>query len=126
MFPRLCICRSPRSPAKAKDLGDFKARLDSHFPRLEAMGVDYHKPEIKIGEWKDGDVSRLWGQLWWDITPHVAGNGIYRVNFVQNAGTDEVLFQWLARTSRSPVDRAQPSQTDGSASTPPPRNLPLE
>jgi hypothetical protein len=97
MFPRLCaLSEALWSPAMAKDLADFKARLDSQNPRLEAQGVDYHKPEIKIGEWKDGDVSRLWGQLWWDITPHVTDSGIYRVNFVQNAGNDEVLFQWVA------------------------------
>ncbi len=97
MFPRLCaLAEALWSPAASKDFADFKSRLDRHYPRLEAMGVDYHKPEAKVGEWKDDDVGRLWAQLGWDVTPHITADGIYRVNFVQNAGNDEALFQWVA------------------------------
>jgi hexosaminidase len=97
MFPRLCaLAEALWSPAKSKDFADFSARLNKHYPRLDALGVDYHKPEVKVGEWKTGEVTRLWAQLWWDVTAQVTENGIYRANFVQNAGNDEILFQWLA------------------------------
>ena len=105
------------SPAASKNFANFTARLADHYPRLAALGVDYHKPEVKVGEWRDGQVSRLWGQLWWDVTQHITGNGIYRVNFVQNAGNDEVLFQKvvLFEDDReiSRFEELNRSQTDG-------------
>jgi hexosaminidase len=118
MFPRLCaLAEALWSPARSKDFADFSARLIKHYPRLDALGVDYHKPEVKVGEWKDGEVTRLWAQLWWDVTPQVTENGIYRVNFVQNAGNDEILFQWLAlfedNREISRWTELNRSQTDG-------------
>jgi hexosaminidase len=97
MFPRLCaFAEAVWSPATTKDFAAFSARLNEHYPRLGALGVDYHRPEVKVGEWKEGEVGRLWAQLWWDVTPYITKDGIYRVNFVQNAGDDEILFQWVA------------------------------
>jgi hexosaminidase len=97
MFPRLCaFAEAVWSPAAARNFADFSARLDKHYPRLAALGVDYHTPEVKIGEWPDGQASKLWAEWWWDVTPQITKDGIYRVNFVQNAGGDEILFEWLA------------------------------
>ncbi len=97
MFPRLCaFAEAVWSPAAGKDLAAFSNRLKEHFPKLDALGVDYHRPEIKVGEWKEGEIGRLWTQLWWDVTPYVKQEGIYRFNFVQNAGNDEIFFEWAA------------------------------
>jgi hexosaminidase len=97
MFPRLCaFAEAVWSPTRAKDFAGFSNRLKEHYARLDSLGVDFHRPEVKVGEWKEGEVGRLWAQLWWDVTPHITENGIYRLNFVQNAGNDEILFQWVA------------------------------
>jgi hexosaminidase len=97
VFPRLCaFAESVWSPAKASTFADFSARLDGHLPRLAALGVDYHRPEARVGGWKDGETSRLWQELWWDVTPQVTKDGIYRVNFVQNKGEDGVSIDWVA------------------------------
>jgi hexosaminidase len=118
MFPRLCaFAEAVWSPAGAKDFAGFSTRLKEHFTRLDALGVDYHRPEAKVGEWKVSDVGRLWAQLWWDVTPHITKEGIYRLNFVQNAGNDEILFQWAALFEDgheiSRYTELNRSQTDG-------------
>jgi hexosaminidase len=97
VFPRVCaFAESVWSPAKASTFADFSARLNKHYPRLDALGADYFRPETKVGEWQDGQAGRLWAQWWWDITPSITKEGIYRINFVQNKGTDEILIQSAA------------------------------
>lgn len=97
VFPRLCaLSESLWSPAEVRDFSDFSSRLDSHYPRLEKLGVDYNKPEILLGEWKNEQLNRGVTQLWWDVTGHIKKNGIYRVNIVHERGEDEVLVYWAA------------------------------
>ncbi len=118
MFPRLCaFAEAVWSPFEGKDYQNFLGRLEKHYPRLDALGVDYHKPEVRVGGWKQGEVGRLWAQLWWDVTPQITQAGIYRVNFVQNTGGDEILFQWAALFEDgreiSRFTELNRSQTDG-------------
>jgi hexosaminidase len=97
VFPRVCaFAESVWSPVKASSFADFSARLKKHYSRLDALGVDYYRPEAQAGEWQDGQAGRLWAQWWWDITPIITKDGIYRANFVQNRGTDEILIQSAA------------------------------
>jgi hexosaminidase len=118
MFPRLCaFAEAVWSPLTAKDYQNFLGRLEKHYPRLNELGVDYHKPEVRVGEWKEGEVGRLWTQLWWDVTPNVTQDGIYRINFVQNSGDDEIVFQSVALFEDgreiSRFTELNRSQTDG-------------
>ena len=97
MFPRLCaIGEALWGRRENRDYAGFLARLEAHFPRLEALGVDFHRPETKIGEWKSGVDLHSPQQQWWDMTPFVQGDGIYRFAFVQTAGDDEVVLRWVA------------------------------
>jgi hexosaminidase len=120
MFPRLsAFAEAIWSPAGAKNFADFSTRLGKHWSRLDALGVDYHRPEVKVGEWKEDEASRLWAQWWWDVTPYISKDGIYRFNFVQNKGDDELLFQWVALFEDgrevSRFAELNRSQTDGFA-----------
>ncbi|MGQ9673226.1 MAG: beta-N-acetylhexosaminidase [Candidatus Aminicenantales bacterium] len=97
MFPRLCaFAEAVWSPQTGKNFGDFSARLEKHLGRLGRLGVDYHRAETKVGQWQEGQIGRMWTQLSWDVTPFITREGIYRFNFVQNAGADEILFEWAA------------------------------
>lgn len=97
MFPRLCaFAETVWSPQTGKNFGDFSARLEKHLGRLGRLGVDYHRAETKVGQWQEGQIGRMWTQLSWDVTPFITREGIYRFNFVQNAGADEILFEWAA------------------------------
>ena len=97
MFPRLCaISEAVWGRRENRDYDGFLARLAAHFPRLEALGVDSHRPETKIGEWKIGSEFHSPQQLWWEVTPFIKGDGIYRFAFVQTGGEDEVILRWAA------------------------------
>jgi hexosaminidase len=97
LFPRLCaFSEALWSTAGGRNFEDFSGRLEKHFSRLDVLGVDYHKPEVRIGSWKEGEITRLAGQLWWDVTPQIVQAGIYRMSFVQERGDDEILIQWAA------------------------------
>jgi hexosaminidase len=97
MFPRLCaISEAVWGQRENRDFENFRMRLQAHLPRLETLGVDAHKPETKIGGWTGDDLSHSPQQPWWDVTPFVKGDGIYRFSFVQNSGEDEVILRWAA------------------------------
>ena len=97
MFPRLCaISEAVWGRRENRDYAGFLTRLEAHFPRLKALGVDFHRPETKIGEWKSGVDLHSTQQLWWDVTPFVKGDGICRFAFVQTGGEDEVILRWVS------------------------------
>jgi hexosaminidase len=54
-FPRLAafaeVAWSPAAPAAGRDLADFRARLDTHLSRLDALGVEY-RPEAGPRPWQ--------------------------------------------------------------------------
>jgi hexosaminidase len=97
VFPRLCaIAEVLWSEGTKQSFADFLSRLEKHYPRLGALGVDYHRPEILIGRWREGEVTSLSAQLWWDVTPHIKEPGIYRFSFIQNQTHSEILLKWVA------------------------------
>lgn len=53
VFPRLCaIAEIGWSPREARDIGNFTARMQMHYPRLDALGVKYyvHPPLFIAGD----------------------------------------------------------------------------
>ncbi len=94
VFPRLCaLAEALWTPSARRDFDDFGRRLDAHRPRLAALGVDFHRPETRAGEWRPDDVDATFNLLAFDLTPHVARDGIYRIGLVQTAGDDTLVFQ---------------------------------
>lgn len=97
VFPRLCALSEVLwSPQNARDFADFSRRLKAHYPRLDRLGVEYNKPEIRIGEWKNEQLNRGVTQLWFDVSDEINRNGIYRVNIVHDRGEAESLVYWVA------------------------------
>lgn len=97
IFPRLCALSEVLwSPREKRDYGDFSRRMETHYGRLDRLGVDYHRPETRVGEWTSSDLSRLFVQLWWDVTPHIRKDGVYRFSFVQNEGNDNMFIERVA------------------------------
>jgi len=69
VFPRLCALSEVLWSANdAKDFSDFSRRLDRHYQRLAALGVEYNRPEICVGKWDSTEVTNRVSQLWWDVT----------------------------------------------------------
>ena len=94
VFPRLCaLAEVLWTPAPRREIGDFGRRLGVHRPRLAALGVDFHRPEIRVGEWRAGDVTETFNLVSFDLTPHVARDGIYRIGLVQTGGDDTLVVQ---------------------------------
>lgn len=92
MFPRLCaFAESVWTLASKRDYSDFLRRLQTHYPRLDALGVDYYRPETQIGEWKKGQLSTSPSQVWIDVTPYITVDGIYRISLIQDVGVDNIL-----------------------------------
>jgi N-acetyl-beta-hexosaminidase len=97
IFPRLCaLCEVLWSPAEKRDFTDFSGRLQTHYSRLDALGVDYYKPEIRVGGWTEDQVNNNYLQLCWDVTKQVTQNGIYRISVVPEKGDSAIYIQWVA------------------------------
>lgn len=97
VFPRLCaLSEALWSPKDTRNFTDFSRRLDAHYPRLDSLGVEYNKAEIRVGGWKNEQLNRGVTQLWYDVSDYIKKNGIYRVNIVHDQGEDEVLVYWVA------------------------------
>ncbi|MDP9799636.1 hexosaminidase [Catenuloplanes nepalensis] len=58
-FPRLCALAEVVWSATARDAGDFARRLTGHYARLDALGVEYRRPD---------------GPLPWQSRPAARGN----------------------------------------------------
>jgi hexosaminidase len=48
VFPRLCaLAEVMWSPRELRDFADFSRRMDTHYRRLEALGVQYYGSSAK-------------------------------------------------------------------------------
>jgi len=97
VFPRLCaFSEAVWTPGELKSWPDFSERMKAHFRRLDALGVDYFKPAVKVGEWKGNQLSGSFKTLEWDITDHLAGPGHYRFTVRHDRGGNDVIIRWAA------------------------------
>jgi hexosaminidase len=89
-FPRLCALAEVDWSAKdSRDWGSFSERLQTHYLRLDELGVNHRRDtSVKIGAWKpDQLTTNVSGtNLEWDITPLVAAAGEYRYTFEFDRG----------------------------------------
>ena len=97
MFPRLCaFSEALWTSSDSRDFTEFSKRLKSHYKRLDALDVDYHKPEVCIGKWEPEQLSHNFRQYWWDVTEYIDKAGIYRVNIVQQQTKENIFVKWVA------------------------------
>ena len=98
-FPRLCaVAEITWTPADKKDFVDFRRRLDAHLPRLDALGVNYRKPEseLVIGGWTPSDVSTNFATREWDLTPYLNGTTPQSAVFQYHGGEHRLDIAWAA------------------------------
>lgn len=96
IFPRLCAFSEVMWTYEDRDFAGFYLRMDRHYRRLDALGVDYYKPDTRIGEWQPDMVNEAPVELEWDVTRTVTGNGEYRLTFDYEDGAHALGAEWAA------------------------------
>lgn len=76
-FPRLLVLSEIAwTKPEKKDLNNFKKRLANHYPRLDALKVDYYRDGGYItGTWSPADISTEYKIKEWDVTKKIYANG---------------------------------------------------
>lgn len=73
VFPRLlALSELAWTPSLQRSYDDFRSRLGSHFPRLDAKGCNYRVPEPEVSEATGAD-----GRVTFTVTPNVEGADIH-------------------------------------------------
>ncbi|MCE5249802.1 beta-N-acetylhexosaminidase [bacterium] len=97
VFPRLCaLCEVLWTPKEQRDWNDFSGRMETHYRRLDALGVDYYKEDVRVGGWTSDRISPTLKDVEWDITKYMKGNGHYRVTFDHEKGDGGISVEWAA------------------------------
>jgi len=93
VYPRLCaLSEVVWTPAENRNWGDFSRRLDVHLKRLDALGVDYYKPGVKVGSWHGGDLAGDFIDREWNVTDYVVP-GHMRFTVRHDSGGNDVFIQ---------------------------------
>jgi hexosaminidase len=102
VYPRLtALAEVLWSPKEQRSWQDFSQRLDSHYRRLDVLGVDYFKPmELKqVGQWTPQQMSTEFTTLQWDITEYVGdlkpGSDFY-IGLDYQKGAYGIAVEWVA------------------------------
>ncbi|WP_199121227.1 beta-N-acetylhexosaminidase [Pedobacter sp. ASV28] len=88
-FPRLlALAEIAWATNKHKDFAEFTQRLTTHYPRLDALKIDYFKKGGYIaGTWKPNQIDTGFRSIEWDVTQKVYANGRIIAGFFYTNGT---------------------------------------
>lgn len=98
LFPRLiAMSEVVWSAREARNLADFKARLDHHFPRLNELQVAYSRVSygVEVGAWDDKTIKTEYQTSEWDISAHVDSSGVILVRPEYRWGLP-LTAEWVA------------------------------
>jgi hexosaminidase len=96
-FPRTCAMAEVLwSPRERRDLVSFRARLQTHFQRLDRLNVSYFMPPDVAGRWTADQVSEDFVELEWDATTLVSSPGPYETIFFYDGGNHGLKIRWAA------------------------------
>ena len=109
------------SAESTRDWDGFLKRLANQRKRLDAMKISYFwEPEttaVKVGAWKNAEISEKNTTLSWDVSSHVTKAGLYEFTFeyISGKGTFHVHQAELLENKMSVVkdDHASTSTNDG-------------
>ncbi len=82
LFPRLiAMAEVVWSAREARNLADFKARLEHHFPRLDELQVAYSRVSygVEVGAWDEKTIKSEYQTSEWDISSNVDSSGVILV-----------------------------------------------
>lgn len=89
-FPRLlALSEIAWTNLENKDFNKFDHKLDYHYPRLDALGIEYFKDGgYIVGKWNPNILSSDTSIIDIDVTKHTIGNGRISVGFFYTKGND--------------------------------------
>ncbi len=90
MLRGCALAEATWSPREKINWPNFLNRLNKQRQRLDAMKVNYFwepmSNAIPVATWKAGEITAKKGQMEWDITKFVKGNGLYEFTFHRQKG----------------------------------------
>ena len=93
-FPRiLALAEVGWTPQDKRDGAEFARRLQAFLPRLDALGIPYFKPALRLGTWAPEAMSASWKDLEWNITAEVKQPGPLDVALVYQHGQHALQIQ---------------------------------
>lgn len=114
IFPRLCaFSETVWTPGERRDWTDFSKRMNTHYRRLAALGVDSFTLAINVGNWKNGQIGAEMENREWDITKFIKKPGYYRFTIRHDQGANGVRIESAAliQGGREMTHDAHPSLT---------------
>ncbi len=117
-YPRACaVAEIGWTSQSNRNFNDFSRRLESHFPRLTALDVNFHTPKESlavIGKWDPSQMSTQFKNLEWDITSFIKESGNYQVRFQYTGGSHRLDIEWAELViNGKPVSRDSHSGRTG-------------
>jgi len=97
VFPRLCaFSETLWSPPELRNWPDFFSRMNVHYRRLDALGVDYFTPFVTVGSWESAQMSESPVILERNITGFLDAPGHYRLALRHDSGDNGIAIDWVA------------------------------
>jgi hexosaminidase len=96
-FPRiLALAEVGWTPQERRDSAEFARRLQAFLPRLDALGIPWFKPAVRLGTWAPEAMSETWKDVEWNITAEVKQPGPLDVALVYQHGQHALQIQSVA------------------------------
>lgn len=96
-FPRiLALAEVAWTPQEKRDGTEFFRRLQAFLPRLDALGIPYFKPAVRLGNWVPEVMSETWKDWDLNITAGVKQAGPLDVAFIYQRGQHGPQIQSVA------------------------------
>jgi len=86
------------SPVANRNYNEFATRLQSHFPRLAALGVHYNPMTsgTAVAKWSTTKTLETPQVMEWPITTGIAGAGRYKITFQYESGSSRLIIHDVA------------------------------
>ncbi len=96
-FPRiLALADVAWTPQEKRDGTEFSRRLQAFLPRLDALGIPYFKPSVRLGNWTPETMSETWKDWELNVTAQMKQAGPVDVAFIYQHGQHGPQIQSVA------------------------------
>ncbi len=93
-FPRLlALAEVAWTPQEKRDGTEFSRRLQAFLPRLDALGIPYFKPAVRLGNWTPETMSETWKDWDLNITAGIKQAGPIDVALIYQRGQHALQIQ---------------------------------
>jgi hexosaminidase len=96
-FPRiLALAEVGWTPQEMRDGAEFFRRLQAFLPRLDALGIPYFKPSVRLGNWTPEAMSETSKDWDLNVTAHIKQAGPMDVALIYQRGQHGLQIQSVA------------------------------